>query len=46
MFQKNNLLILPSGDKSIRFRPYLNVIKEDIDKAIEITKESLGNCLK
>jgi len=43
---KNNLLILPSGDQSIRFRPHLNVTKEDLDKAIEITKESLGNCLK
>ncbi len=43
---KNNLLILPSGDQSIRFRPHLNVTKEDIDKAIEIATESLGNCLK
>ena len=43
---KNNLLILPSGDQSIRFRPHLNVTKEDIDKALEITRESLGNCLK
>ena len=25
---KNNLLMLPSGDQSIRFRPHLNVIKK------------------
>ena len=43
---KNNLLILPSGDQSIRYRPHLNVTKEDIDKAIELTKLSLKNCLK
>ncbi len=43
---KNNLLILPSGDQSIRFRPHLNVTKEDIDTAISIVKESLSNCLK
>jgi len=29
------LIILGSGDNSIRFRPHLNVIKEDIDIAIE-----------
>ena len=28
---ENNLLILVSGDKSIRFRPHLNVQSEDID---------------
>ena len=33
---KNNLLILPSGDQSIRFRPHLNVTKEDIDKELKI----------
>ena len=42
----NNLLILPSGDQSIRFRPHLNVTKKDIDIAISIVKESLGKCLK
>ena len=30
------LLILGSGDNSIRFRPHLNVIKEDIDISINI----------
>ena len=30
---KNNLIILGSGDKSIRFRPHLNVSKVDIDFA-------------
>ncbi|MAJ45358.1 MAG: L-lysine 6-transaminase [Candidatus Marinimicrobia bacterium] len=42
----NNLLILPSGDQSIRFRPHLNVTKEDIDIAISIVRKSLSNCLK
>ena len=43
---RNNLLILPSGDHSIRFRPHLNVLKEDIDTAISILKKSISNCLK
>ena len=43
---KNKLLILPSGDKSIRFRPHLNVVKSDIDKAISIIDKSINNCLK
>ena len=29
------LIILGSGDNSIRFRPHLNVVKRDIDIAIE-----------
>ena len=29
------VIILGSGDNSIRFRPHLNVIKKDIDIAIE-----------
>ena len=32
---KNKVIILGSGDNSIRFRPHLNVKKEDIDLAIE-----------
>ena len=43
---KNKLLILPSGDKSIRFRPHLNVSKEQIDEAINIISNSINNCLK
>ena len=33
---ENKLLILGSGDQSVRFRPHLNVTKEDIDIAINI----------
>jgi len=40
------LLILGSGDSSIRFRPHLNVVKEDIDLSIKLifdtTKELLN----
>ena len=43
---KNNLLILVSGDKSIRFRPHLNVKPEDIDKAIEIISSSIKEILR
>ena len=43
---KNKLLILTSGDISIRFRPHLTVTKEDIDKAIDIIKISINSCLK
>ncbi len=42
----NKLLILTSGDNSIRFRPHLNVSENDIDTAIEIIKRSISNCLK
>ena len=42
----NKLLILPSGDKSIRFRPHLNVNKEEIDEAIGIIEMSIKQCLK
>ena len=43
---KNNLLILVSGDKSIRFRPHLNVKSDDIDKAIEIISSSIKEILR
>ena len=46
LMMENKLLILPSGDQSIRFRPHLNVTKNEIDVAINITRESLKNCLK
>ena len=32
---KNKVIILGSGDNGVRFRPHLNVRKEDIDLAIE-----------
>ena len=43
---KNDLLILVSGDKSIRFRPHLNVKSEDIDKSIEIISKSIKEILR
>ena len=43
---KNNLLILVSGDQSIRFRPHLNVKSEDIDKSIEIISSSIKEILR
>jgi L-lysine 6-transaminase len=39
---KNNLLILGAGEKSIRFRPFLTVKKEEIDKAFEILDKTLA----
>ena len=43
---KNNLLILVSGDQSIRFRPHLNVTSEDIDKSIHIISKSIKEILR
>lgn len=37
----NKLLILGCGDKSIRFRPHLNVTKSTIDEAIKVIEKSL-----
>jgi len=34
------LIALPCGQKSIRFRPFLDVTQEDIDKAMSIIKEA------
>ena len=42
LLMEKNLLILGSGDKSIRFRPHLNVNKNDID----ICVETIYNVLK
>ena len=43
---KDKLLILPSGSVSIRFRPHLNVSKDDIDKSIEIIFDNIKKILK
>lgn len=40
---KKGLLILKSGEKSIRLRPSLNVHSEALDEAIEILYETLKN---
>jgi len=33
---ENKLIILPCGIQSVRFRPHLNVRREDLEKAVEI----------
>jgi len=38
---KNKLLMLPSGDDAIRFRPHLNVTSEDLKTAIDIIKSTI-----
>jgi len=43
---KNKLLILTSGDKSIRFRPHLTTNKEEIDAAMSIIDVSIKKCLR
>ena len=35
------LIILPSGERAIRFRPPLNVTKQEIDMGIEIIRKSI-----
>ena len=42
---ENNLLILPSGDESVRFRPHLNVTKEDLLEAMAIIKATVKSVL-
>ncbi len=36
---KNQVMILPSGVKSVRFRPPLNINKEDINKGFEVIEK-------
>lgn len=38
---ERKMIILGCGDKSIRFRPHLNVSKHEIDKALDIVRECL-----
>ena len=42
---KNKLMILPSGDQSIRFRPHLNVIEDDLTLALDIMQTTLRSVL-
>jgi L-lysine 6-transaminase len=37
----HGLMILPSGERSIRFRPALSVSQEEIDKGIEIIRRAI-----
>ncbi len=38
---KNKLFMLPSGDDAIRFRPHLNVTKEDLTTSLEIINSTI-----
>jgi L-lysine 6-transaminase len=38
---KNHLIVLTCGTESIRFRPHLNVTKEDLQKALDIIEKVL-----
>ncbi len=38
---ENGLIILPSGERAIRFRPPLNVTEEEIDEGMEIIRRSI-----
>jgi len=42
----NGLMILPSGNETIRFRPHLTVTKNEIDIAIDIIVKSIRSILK
>ena len=42
---EKGLIVLPSGERAIRFRPPLNVTKEEINKGLEIMEESLQETL-
>ena len=39
------LLILPSGDQAIRFRPHLNVTREDLGLALDIINSTIKSTL-
>ena len=40
---KRKLIVLPCGEKAIRFRPTLIVTEDDIDKGIGILKEAIAS---
>ena len=42
---KNKLLMLASGDNAIRFRPHLNVTKEDLTTSLEIINSTIKDTL-
>ena len=42
---KNGLLVLKSGERAIRFRPPLNLSKEEVDEAIDILDGCVKSCL-
>ena len=42
---ENKLIMLPSGDQSIRFRPHLNVTETDLNRALEILQTTIKSIL-
>jgi len=42
---KNKLLILPSGDEAVRFRPHLNVNADELLTAIDIIRKTVKSVL-
>ncbi len=42
---KNGLILLASGDRSVRFRPPLNLSKEEASKGLEIIRKTLRSVL-
>ena len=43
ILMKNKVIVLGSGNKSIRFRPHLNIQKEEIDIGISAIRNSLNS---
>ena len=43
VLMKNKVIVLGSGNKSIRFRPHLNIQKEEIDIGIGAIRNSLNS---
>ena len=39
------LLVLPCGDRSVRFRPPLNLTKAEVDEGLSIIDKTLGQVL-
>jgi L-lysine 6-transaminase len=39
---QKGLIVLPSGERAIRFRPPLNITREEIDKGLGIMRQSLS----
>ena len=42
---ENKLLILPSGDQAIRFRPHLNVTKAELSTSLDIINTTIKSTL-
>jgi L-lysine 6-transaminase len=40
--RENGMLIVGCGDRTVRFRPPLNITKEEVDEGIDIIRKSIG----